>query len=209
MQLKNAYIYQIGTFLFGVDRKHIPHGVFCWSAEQIAFMASEWRFADKDKVRLTKAVMQEKICMRSDKEPELIHGIGARLINNQFAKLENLRVVPKSKQLIPLPHGRIYVQALPPEPCEPDTVLLLYITPEGHPTLAHMRTQDQAEELLKWEDWMEEHGHDTIHDAIHTLPEHDRFNQHPAYVRGAIVEQLIVTHVMYPSYFPDIPTARN
>jgi hypothetical protein len=178
MQLVNAHIYPTGTFLLGRDRKNTPHGVFCWSAEQIALIASDWRLTQKDERRLGEILLKEEISITANQEPQLIHGIGAALIDEQFKTLQNIRDITKPGTTIPLTRAQIYHQVLSHKPQEQEAALLFYITPKGEATLAHIRTQDQAAELFMWEDWMQESGVEIIHSAMCILPENDRFNQH-------------------------------
>lgn len=209
MQLVNAHIYPMGTFLLGRDRKNAPHGIFCWSAEQIALVARDWRFTLKDEVRLGKIVLKEQIAMKSDQEPQLIHGIGAALIDDQFTLLQDVREITKPGTTVPLAQGRIYSRTQSTRRQEQDAALLFYITPEGQATLAHVRTQDQAAELLMWEDWMRENGIEIVRGAMKILPEHDRFNQHLTFVSGDLIQQIITAQIIYQQFFPDNAAARN
>ncbi|OGL69702.1 hypothetical protein A3C09_00675 [Candidatus Uhrbacteria bacterium RIFCSPHIGHO2_02_FULL_47_44] len=209
MQLVNAHVYPMGTFLLGKDRKDTLHGIFCWSAEQIALIARDWRLSFKDELRLAKLFMAEMIDTQSRNEPQLVHGIGAGLIEEQFALLKNVRDITKPGTTVPLEQGRIYARTQSLEERERDAALLLYITPEGEATLAHVRTQDQAAEILIWEDWMRENGYEIIVGTMKTLPRYDRFNQHPMFIHGSLVEQLITAQVIYKQFFPEDSTARN
>lgn len=210
MQLVSAHIYSVGTYLLGIDRKQVRHGVFCWSAEQIAHMIRDWRLSTKEEVRLTKTFMAHNIVLKSEQEPRLIHGVGASLIDHQFKTMQEVREIADPRKTVPLNHGHIYFRTLPPEQRTPEAALLFYITPDGLATLAHVRTQDQAAELLRWEDWMEEdNNRDIVENAIATLPEYDPFNQRSAIIHGDLVQQLITAQVIYQSFFPNDPAARN
>lgn len=210
MQLVSSHIYSFGTFLLGTDRKRVCHGVFCWSAEQIAAIAHDWRLPPKDETRLTKIFMAHDIAVQSDQEPQLIHGVGAALINHQFETLQNMREVTDPRRTVPLSQGHIYFRAQSREHREQDAALLFYITPDGLATLAHVRTQDQAAELLRWEDWMEDDDNRIlVEKTIETLPEFDRFNQQSTIIHGDLIRELITAQVIYRSFFPDDPTARN
>lgn len=209
MQLVNAHIYPTGAFLFGKDRKDTPHGIFCWSAEQIAFIANDWRLTYKDEMRLGRNMLKAEINMRSRQSPQLIHGNGASLIDTQFTLLQDVREITKPEVTIPLAQGHIYYRAHSTRQQEQDAALLFYITPEGEATLAHVRTQDQAAELLIWEDWMRENSIEIIRGAMKILPEHDRFNQHLTFVYGDLIQQIITAQVIYRQFFPDNAAANN
>lgn len=210
MQLLSAHIYSAGTYLLGVDRKQVRHGIFCWSAEQIATLMRKWDFTSAEETRLTKIFMAHNVAAKSKQKPQFINGIGASLIDHQFKMMQEVREIADPRQTVPLTHGRIYFRTLPPEQRTSEAALFFYITPEGHATLAHVRTQDQAAELLQWEDWMEEDvNRDIVDTAIATLPEYDPFNQQSAIIHGDLIQQLITAQVIYQSFFSTDPTARN
>jgi len=209
MKLVNAHVYPTGTYILAKDRRETLHGIFCWSAEQIALTALDWRFSPKDERQLAKLFMQELIDIRSPLEPQLIHGIGAGLIEDQFVLLKNVREITKPGTTVLLPQGHVYYRAQSAISHVQDAALFFYITSEGQATLAHVCTQDHAAEILMWEDWIQDSERKIIEHTIRTLPAHDPFNQHPTFIRGDLVTQLIMAQMVYKQFFPEDSTARN
>lgn len=208
MRLMRADIDLKGNFLLGLDRRNNYHGAFCWSAEQIATLIYDWRVPPKEERLVTKKLIELDINLKSDREPQLIHGIGASLIGQQFARLQDVSEIVDPRTKINLAQGRIYFRSEPKEHRPREANLLFYITPEGNATLAHLRTRDQAQELL-WQDWIDPNGRLLIEQTAQTLPEWDEARLHPTYVEGEIVSKLITADVIYHSFFPEDPIARN
>jgi hypothetical protein len=210
MKLVRDYIHPAGSYLLGQDRRGVCHGIFCWSAEQITAISRDWRLTPKEENRLVKTFMQQEIELRSKQEPRMIHGVGAALVDHQFQTLRHVREITDPRRTKPLTQGHIYFRTQAKAHQEHEAALLFYVTPEGKATLAHIRTQDQAAELLKWEDWMvDDTNHGIVEMAIDTLPEFDRFNQQSTIIHGDLIQQLIAAQVIYLSFFPNDPTVRN
>lgn len=210
MRLISNYVQPSGTYLLGQDRKGTHHGVFCWSAEQIAAYARDWRLNFKEETKLAKTFMAAEITVQSEEQPRVIHGVGAALIDYQFETLAHVRDLTDPRRPFPLKQGRIYFRTQARSRKENEAALLFYITPEGQATLAHVRTQDQAAELLRWEDWMQDDTNKDIVDrAIETLPEYDPFFQQSTLIHGELVQELIKAQLIYKSFFSTDPATCN
>ena len=201
---KESYISSKGSYLLGKDRRGVTHGVFCWSAEQLVKHMTDWRFADRDVTRLTKKLMAHNIVVKSDKTPRVIHGIGARLIGDQLSLMQEVNQIIHPRTNVRLNNGLIYARADTHTHDALDHAnVFLYVTPDGQSTLAHVCTQDQAAELLHWEDWMHEDEHRSlVESAIRTLPTIDRFNQEATIINGDLVQDMIRTQLIYTKLFP-------
>lgn len=208
MQLVSAHINPLGNFLLGLDKKLKYHGVFCWSAEQIAAFTREWRLNSKEERILADALIEQEINIKTNRDPDVVHGIGAALIGKQFATVQQVRELVNPRTTVTLEQGRVYFRTKPLEARAHEATLLFYVTPEGAATLAHMRTKDQAAKLLR-ENWINEDGREVIKNAIRTLPTQDDACLHPTYIQGLLIQQIITAQLLYRSLFPEEVTARN
>ncbi len=211
MRLVSAHISPLGNFLLGLDCKLKYHGVFCWSALHIAEFAHDWRISQEDVRLLVKAMIANEIDLFTNRDPEIVHGIGAALIGKQFATMKHVREIVHKNASATLTNGRIYFHTKPSDaPHIHEATLLFYVTPEGSATLAHLRTKDQAANLLLWEeDWIDESGREQIEKTMDALREEDPSSLRPTYVQGRLIQQLITAQILYRSLFPEDEIARN
>ncbi len=209
MQLVRSYVYPEGTYLLGMDRENKPHGMFCWSAEDIAFTARDWRLSQKDEATLAKRFMHASIPITSQKSKEMVHGIGAEFIDQQFTTLQHIREINPTRTSAVLNAEQLLLQQFQIRNRRAEVGILLYTSSDGDPSLALLHTRSDFDELMQSEPWIESCSDLQIWRTRSLFPDHDRFNQHPLFLYGPLIRELIVAHVLYLRYFPPDPAARN